>query len=132
MLSHLSQLGQFDQLSHFTSFLVADTQLCEKLCPSLGPSVGPSVDPSVRPSVRPSIRPSSQKVECFRYFLCMFVCMMVGEWRVDGGWTLLPTRPQQYCDPASLVFLFKSLEVILSHLKSIEVILCYSCPARDL
>ena len=23
---------------------------------------------------------------------------------VDGGWLPLPTRPQQYCDPASLVF----------------------------
>ena len=31
--------------------------------------------------------------------LKMFFC-----WGVDGGWTLLPTRPQQYCDPASLVF----------------------------
>ena len=24
---------------------------------------------------------------------------------VDGGWPLLSTRPQPYCDPASLVFL---------------------------
>ena len=24
---------------------------------------------------------------------------------VDGGWMALPTRPQRYCDPASLVLL---------------------------
>ena len=24
---------------------------------------------------------------------------------VDGGWLPLPTRPQRYCDPASLVYL---------------------------
>ena len=29
--------------------------------------------------------------------------MGFGDWGVDGGWTPLPTRPQQYCDPASLV-----------------------------
>ena len=27
----------------------------------------------------------------------------MGSWGVDGGWMPLPTRPQQYCDPASLV-----------------------------
>ena len=26
-----------------------------------------------------------------------------GAWGVDGGWMPLPTRPQHYCDPASLV-----------------------------
>ena len=30
-------------------------------------------------------------------------CVGVGAWRVDGGWMPLPTRPQRYCDPASLV-----------------------------
>ena len=29
-----------------------------------------------------------------------------GSWGVDKGWTPLPTRPQRYCDPASLVFVF--------------------------
>ena len=24
-------------------------------------------------------------------------------WGADGGWMPLPTRPQRYCDPASLV-----------------------------
>ena len=28
---------------------------------------------------------------------------MSGKRSVDGGWTPLPTRPQRYCDPASLV-----------------------------
>ena len=26
-------------------------------------------------------------------------------WGVDGGWMPLPTRPQRYCDPVSLVSL---------------------------
>ena len=29
-------------------------------------------------------------------------------WGVDGGWMPLPTRPQRYCDPASLVLPFFS------------------------
>ena len=33
--------------------------------------------------------------------------MLGGDLGVDGGWMPLPTRPQQYCDPASRVrFLF--------------------------
>ena len=27
-------------------------------------------------------------------------------WGEAGGWMPLPTRPQRYCDPASLVFMF--------------------------
>ena len=37
---------------------------------------------------------------------CVLVCVSVWEgrvWGVDGGWMRLPTRPQRYCDPASLV-----------------------------
>ena len=34
-----------------------------------------------------------------------------GAMGVDGGWPPLPTRPQQYCDPASLV------QLILLHPK---------------
>ena len=30
-------------------------------------------------------------------------CVWGGGWGVEGGWMPLPTRPQQYCDPASLV-----------------------------
>ena len=33
----------------------------------------------------------------------MYVCVWSGVWGVDGGWMPLPTRPQRYCDPASLV-----------------------------
>ena len=31
--------------------------------------------------------------------------MWGGNWGVDGGWMPLPTRPQQFCHPAPLVFL---------------------------
>ena len=31
---------------------------------------------------------------------------------VDGGWLPLPTRPQRYCDPASLVFLVKIVFIL--------------------
>ena len=34
---------------------------------------------------------------------------------VNGGWPPLPTRPQRYCDPASLVVLTRSLD--LSHVR---------------
>ena len=30
-------------------------------------------------------------------------------WVWMGGWLPLPTRPQQYCDPASLVFLLNDI-----------------------
>ena len=33
----------------------------------------------------------------------MYVCVWCGVWGVDGGGMPLPTRPQRYCDPASLV-----------------------------
>ena len=32
--------------------------------------------------------------------------MLEGGWGEAGGWMPLPTRPQRYCDPASLVTLF--------------------------
>ena len=38
----------------------------------------------------------------------MYVSVLGGELGgalgVDGGWLPLPTHPQRYCDPASLVF----------------------------
>ena len=70
-------------------FLVADTQLYKRLCPSVGPFVGLSI--GVWTLVE------KWEKEHFRCFLCR---------GVDGGWTLLPLRPQQYCDPASLVVYF--------------------------
>ena len=30
------------------------------------------------------------------------MCVWAGAQGVDGGWMPLPTRPQRYCDPASL------------------------------
>ena len=33
----------------------------------------------------------------------MGLCVGWGAWGVDRGWMPLPTRPQRYCDPASLV-----------------------------
>ena len=50
--------------------------------------------------------------------LCVYICVgrgLGGALSVDGGWLPLPTRPQRYCDPASLVvsmatsFRFRSL-----------------------
>ena len=39
------------------------------------------------------------------------VCVSVweGGWGEAGGWMPLPTRPQRYCDPASLVFIVITL-----------------------
>ena len=36
---------------------------------------------------------------------------MVGAWGVDGGWMPLPTRPQRYCDPASLALTYHFSQV---------------------
>ena len=48
----------------------------------------------------------SQKVEKQTFWMILWVYMLVGGGAlgVDGGWMPLPTCPQQYCDPASLVF----------------------------
>ena len=43
------------------------------------------------------------------------VCVSVWEggwgegWGEGGGWMPLPTRPQRYCDPASLVFFLSQI-----------------------
>ena len=76
-------------------FLVADTQLYKRLCPSVSLLVRWSVGPSVPRSVRghKSKRGKTSILDGF----CVWM------WGVGGGWTPLPTRPQQYCDPASLV-----------------------------
>ena len=41
-----------------------------------------------------------------RFGFFLYVCVWSGVWGVDGGWMPLPTRPQRYCDPASLVLYF--------------------------
>ena len=55
------------------------------------------VRPLVRALVRWSIRvhPKSGK-------LSVYVSVLEGGLGVDEGWLPLPTRPQRYCDPASL------------------------------
>ena len=72
------------------TFLVADTQLYKRLCPSVGRSVGPSVCGHESKSAKTSI-------------LDAFCVCEWGSRGVDEGWMPLPTRPQRYCDPASLV-----------------------------
>ena len=72
------------------------------------------VRPSVRRSVRPSVR--NARVEKWKNerFRCFFgyVCWWGGAWGVDGGWMPLPTRPQRYCDPASLVLRQKEKKIL--------------------
>ena len=79
-------------------FLVADTQLYKRLCPS----VGLSVRPSVRRSVGPLVREHESKSGKTSVLEAFCVCVCVGR-RVGWGVGYVPTRPQQYCDPASLV-----------------------------
>ena len=65
----------------------------------------PSVHPLVCWSVNLLVdqyKSKSGKMSVFLLFF-VYVCVHVGYWGVDGGWTPLPTRPQRYCDPASLV-----------------------------
>ena len=75
-------------------FLVADTQHYMRL------------GPSVRPLVC-----KGRKVEQRAFWiLFIYVCVWSGVRSVDGDWMPLPTRPQRYCDPASLVhFLISNL-----------------------
>ena len=73
------------------------------------------VRPSVRWPIRPSVRWSimlelkTRKTRIYDAAVvieCVCVCVNVweGGWGMAGGWLSLPTRPQRYCDPASLVF----------------------------
>ena len=75
-------------------FLVADTQLYKRLCLSVGPLVRWSVGPSVREHESKSKKTS---------VLDAFCACEWRTWGVDGALMPLPTRPQRYCDPASLV-----------------------------
>ena len=72
-------------------------QLYKRLCQSVGLSVGLSG----------VIKLKKCKFLMLQLLLC--VCngegLGVGGWGEAGSWMPLPTRPQQYCDPASLVFL---------------------------
>ena len=57
------------------------------------------------PFVGTSVRQQEWKsgiTSIFEYFLRMFECVWES-WAVGGGWMPLRTRPQRYCDSASLV-----------------------------
>ena len=84
----------FNPLGRSGFFLVADTHLYKRLCPSVGPSVGASICPSVREHKSKSAETS---------VLDAFCACKWGNWGVDWGWMPLPTRPQRFLDPASLV-----------------------------
>ena len=88
-----------EELRHDTRrFLVADTQLYRKLCPSVGPSIR-------------NAQVEKWKTSVLDVFLGR--CVGGGAWGVDWGWMPLPTRPQQYCDPASLVlFALENYEML--------------------
>ena len=53
-------------------------------------------------------------------YVWVYVSVWEGGWGEAGGWLPLPTRPQQYCDPASLVPLglpsFTTYQSYLFHL----------------
>ena len=95
------------------NFLVADTELYKRSCLSVGPWVRRSVGPSVRRSVghAPVVTLESKtRKNAAVGIVYVWVCWReagtgVGEWGWGeaGGWMPLPTRPQRYCDPASLV-----------------------------
>ena len=61
---------------------------------------------SVRRSVGPSVTHESKSGKTS--VLDAFMGIGVGgeAWDVDGSWMSLPTRPQRYCDLASLAFSF--------------------------
>ena len=90
-----------------TQFLAADTQLFKRLCPSVGPSVRWSVGPSVREHESKSAKTSVLDAFC-----------------VDGGWMPLPTRPQRYCDPATLFFDLDLLVLMMVCLNDFGTLQC--------
>ena len=50
---------------------------------------------------------ASKKLVLDTFRVCL--CVWDGGWGVDGGWMPLPTCPQRYCDPASLVTFWLAL-----------------------
>ena len=53
----------------------------------------------------------------------MYVCVWEGGLGVDGGWLPLPTRPQLYCDLASLVSCGHATQ---RHCPSVRPSVCWS------
>ena len=62
----------------------------------------------VRPSVGPSVRQfvSEHKSKSGKTSILEALGGALVE---DGGWLPLPTRPQRYCDPTSLVFRWENV-----------------------
>ena len=96
---YVSSKGQYISLD---LFLIADMQLYKRLCPLVHWSVGLS-------RLRCYARIENAKnvySGCCSWF-CLWVSVLEGGWGCGwgeaGGWIPLPTRLQQYCDPASLV-----------------------------
>ena len=75
-----------------------------------------SVRPSVGPSVRRSVTHESKSGKTGVLDVFLGMCVGGGAWGVDGGWMPLPTHPQRYCDPASLVNFeaIRSLDVLIN------------------
>ena len=113
------------------TFLDASLHLYKGVCPFVRRSVCPSVHPSVRPSdcrsINPSVFPSIMVQK--RAFSLLFVHVWVLRVLMCvRGWMPLPTRPQQYCDPPSLVFFIRTL-----HLKrNLSFCLSFFCPRRNI
>ena len=106
--SHHSRQWNQWCFSRLSSFLVADTKLYKRLCPPIRWSVHPLVRPSVGPWWL------SRKVwkRAFMMLQSWLSVFVIEHWVGDGmdrGCMRLPTRPQQYCDPASPVFYFNYL-----------------------
>ena len=74
-------------------------QLYKRLCPS--------VHPLVRRSIGPLVRGHESKSQSLSVLDAYCVCVWAGgSLGMDGGWRPLPTCPQWYCDPTSLVYSF--------------------------
>ena len=85
----------------FGFFLVADTQH-KRLSSSVGPSVCHTRVITLELKTQTLTYDASG---CCSWY-CLCVCIG-GGWGEAGGLVPLPTRPQRYCDPASLVNLWR-------------------------
>ena len=49
---------------------------------------------------------------------------------MDRSWTLLPTRTQRYCAPASLIFLFLTVHLFALNSFALKFVIIFFCPRR--
>ena len=100
----------------FFSFLVTYTHFYKRLCRSVHWSVRRSVRRSFRRSIRRSVCWSKMHKSKSGNMIVLDALLGIsvgeGAWAVDRGWMPLPTRPQRYCDPASLVTLGNSEDLV--------------------